>query len=250
MKKMVQAALEKLGFEVRRTPSRPADPETVYLNGGKIPWTHGYSQAKERFIREAIANGDILELFRNAEKLPEQWGVGLDERCVEYPWLLSNLNNGPEHLLDAGSILNSQFILDHPIFREKKLHILTLAPEGSCFWHKCVSYLYDDLRDIPIRNDYYDTIVCLSTLEHIGCDNQRYSPGEIHREQRLEDFLLVMRELRRVVKPGGRLFLTVPFGLYQYFGEFQQFDRRMLGRAVDAFGKTTKASCDVLSLFR
>jgi len=45
-----------------------------------------------------------------------------------------------------------------------------------------------------------------------------------------------MQEFRHVLKPDGTLFLTVPFGVYQHFGTFQQFDRELLCRTVEAFG--------------
>jgi SAM-dependent methyltransferase len=162
--------------------------------------------------------------------------VGVDERCVEYPWLLANLEDCREALLDAGSTLNHDFILDHPLLRKKIIHILTLAPEGNCFWQKSISYLFHDLQEIPMRDDCYDTIVCVSTLEHVGCDNAHYTGGEAARENRPEGFILAMKELYRVLKPGGTLLLTVPFGVYRHFGMFQQFDRDLLSRAVKAFG--------------
>jgi hypothetical protein len=43
-------------------------------------------------------------------------------------------------------------------------------------------------------------------------------------------------EIGRVLKPGGLLFLTVPYGRHELHGTFQQFDRRHLSRAEDAFG--------------
>ncbi|GAG50248.1 unnamed protein product, partial [marine sediment metagenome] len=152
------------------------------------------------------------------------------------------LHDGPEALLDAGSTLNHDFILDHPVFQSKLIHILTLTPEWNCFWQKGISYLFHDLRDIPIRDAYYDTITCLSTLEHIGCDNMPLTHNDSHREHRLQDFVFVMQELHRVLKPGGSLFLTVPFGIYRHIGVQQQFDRNLLSRTVEAFGKASEVT--------
>lgn len=206
-----------------------------YLQNGKVPWSVGYDIYKLELMTKALSDKSFIELFNSGESLSSNYGVGIDERCVEYPWLLAHLPTTAECILDAGSILNHDFILNHPFWDSKKLHILTLVPEGNCFWQKGVSYLYDDLRDTPLRNDYYDAIICLSTLEHLGCDNTIYTQNETYKDHNLEDFVLAIKELRRVLKPGGSLLLSVPFGVYRHFGLFQQFDRKLLDRAIDAF---------------
>ncbi len=239
MKEMVRIALRKAGFELKRIPAPTANPEIDYWKAGRIPWSRGYDQARTRFISEVLGNPSLIEIFQQKHKLPAQFGVAFDERCVEYPWLVAHLQPGVERMLDAGSTLNHTFILDQPVIRQKKLHILTLAPEDDCFWRRGISYLYEDLREIPIRHDYYDVIVCLSTLEHVGFDNTRYSLTNEHREHQREAFLAVMQEFRRILRPGGSLFVSVPFGAYRDFGLFQQFDRQMVGLAVQAFGKKT-----------
>ena len=208
-------------------------------NVEKGDWLQDYDNRKKQIITKVIGDEKLLEHFGKNEPLPSGYGVAIDERCVEYPWLFANLSNQPEILLDAGSTLNYEFILNSPTIQKKVVHILTLAPEENCFWKKGVGYLFHDLRDIPVRDSYYDTVVCLSAIEHIGCDNTRYTQETGHCENCPEDFVLVMKELRRVLKSGGTLFLTVPFGIYQHFGWFQQFDRQMLSRAVAAFGSAS-----------
>ena len=212
-----------------------------YLRGGRVPWSPGYGIYKRHLITRALADETLLERFRRGDPLPSVYGVGVDERCVEYPWLLAHLHDGPEVLLDAGSTLNHDFIVDHPVFRRKVIHILTLVPEANCFWRTGISYLFHDLRDIPVRDAYYDTVACLSTLEHVGCDNTLYTRCS-HDEHRPGDFVLAIQELRRVLKPGGTLLLTVPFGVYRYFGTFQQFDRKLLSRAIEAFGNASEVT--------
>ncbi len=239
MKQLVRAVFQRVGLELKRIPAPVQDPKMAYLRGGRIPWSLGYNEAKERFIAQVLADPQVLQLFVTERQLPREYGIGLDERCVEYPWLMAYLQSDPEIVLDAGSALNHAYMLEHPVFEKKKLHILTLAPEVSCFWKKGISYLFEDLRRIPVKDAYYDTIVCLSTLEHVGFDNTTYTHDEAHREQRPTDFIAAMQELSRVLKPGGRLFLTVPFGSYRNFGSFQQFDRQLLSQAIAAFGEAS-----------
>src|ERR1700756_4062168 len=116
----------------------------------------------------------MLELPFNAHNLPPGFGHKLDERLVEYPWLFSRLPDGSGELLDAGSVLNHDFILSHERLVGKKITIMTLAPEGRSFWDRGINYVYGDLRQTYFRDDYFDYIVCVSTLEHIGLDNQRF----------------------------------------------------------------------------
>lgn len=242
IKGTVRSALGRAGIEIRRIP-RTRQPEhdySEYVRAGRSPWSRGYAQAKERFVGTVLADPTLLQVFRKGGELPTQFGVGLDERCVEYPWIIAQLQDGPERLLDAGSTLNHAFILNHPILQTKTVYILTLAPEPECFWHKGISYVYDDLRAIPFRDGCFDSVACISTLEHVGCDNTLYTHNDADREHAPEDFTRVMSEFRRVLKPGGALFLSLPFGVYWHFGAFQQFDQQLLRRAVEGFGKANE----------
>lgn len=181
----------------------------------------------------------MLERFRQGAQLPPGYGRDLDERCVEYPWCLANLPTDAKRVLDAGSVFNTELVLASWPFRQKVLHILTLAPENTAFWRRGISYIYGDLREIPIRDGYYDAVVCLSTLEHIGMDNTPYTHGGRSArgnepEFRRNDFIIAMRELVRVLRPGGVLLCSVPYGMYEDRHRIQQFDHAMLHRAVEA----------------
>ena len=241
MSNIFLSALRKIDYHVNRViqafpeHTTEVDLELEYEKRGRIPWSLGYRQARERFIRQTLGDQALMDLFRENRELPQGFGVGFDERCIEYPWLLSKLPPTREHLLDAGSALNYDSILSHPILSNKKLYVLTLAPEKDCFWRNGISYIYDDLRDIPLRDDYLDAIACLSTLEHVGLNNKLFIHSELHTEYRQDDFLLAVSEMRRVLKPGGKLFITVPYGKYCNFGTFQQFDVRLIEQTITAF---------------
>lgn len=202
----------------------------------------GYALHREAFLGQALGDARLIEAFRSGTPLPKGYGVGVDERCVEFPWMVAHLPAEPAALLDAGSTCNHALILDLPIFRNKTVDIVTLAPEPECHWRRGVSYLFRDLRALPLRDELYDLVTCISTLEHVGCDNYAYSRSAAHREDRPDDFLLVMGELARVLRAGGRLLLTVPFGADLHYGWFRQFDRSRLERAIAAFpaGEVTR----------
>jgi SAM-dependent methyltransferase len=201
-----------------------------------VPHSTGYEQYKEEYIARALANPSVIERFKTGAQLPIGYGIGLDERCVEFPWVLSRLGEGEERLLDAGSVLNHAFLISHPLLQSKRMYIVTLAPEHVAFWQQGISYLYEDLRDLPMRAGLYDAVVCLSTLEHVGMDASFYTHRPEDREERPGDYLKALAELKRVIRPGGTLFLSVPYGVYCDIGVMQVFDERMISRVIEAFG--------------
>lgn len=210
------------------------------------PWTKGYIEYKEREIERVLRENS----FPSGE-LPPGYGYRLDERIIEYPWLFSRLPSGPGRLLDAGSTLNFEYLLGQPTLRNKKIDICTLAPEPRCFWRKGISYAYEDLRQLPYHDDLFDWIVCLSTIEHVGMDNALYtggsqSAGETVRAglafaateeggSKARDYLVALAELKRVLKPGGTIYITAPFGKAADHGWFQVFDHEMVGGLIRNF---------------
>jgi len=127
-------------------------------------------------------------------------------RCVEVPAVMRHLRAQPgERILDIGSPkLLSLFLCYHcasnvyatdlyPYFFEEYSHYvekLRLAPSGAAY---CIQV--QDARSLSYPDSSFDKVYSISVLEHIehGGDTQ------------------AMREIARVLKPGGVCCLTVPF---------------------------------------
>jgi ubiquinone/menaquinone biosynthesis C-methylase UbiE len=84
-----------------------------------------------------------------------------------------------------------------------------------------VTFLQGDAQNLPFADDSFDLVISCETIEH------------------LPDAPRALREMRRVSRPGGKLFLTTPnyanfMGLYEIYSWFrhpgrkddQPFDRR------------------------
>jgi SAM-dependent methyltransferase len=165
----------------------------------------------------------------DSSELPAGYGVALNERAVEYPWAIPRLHG---RVLDVGSTLNHGWVLDRVLPRVSDLHIVTLAPERRNFPQRRVSYVYADARDLPYRDDFFDTVCCISTLEHVGMDNSGYGGGGASPHPDQEQARAVA-EMRRVLAPGGRLLVTVPYGRLEDHGWQRQFDEFTLRRLFD-----------------
>jgi SAM-dependent methyltransferase len=199
-----------------------------------------YGYYKERVLRHA------LNRPFNPQQLPDGYGRWLDERLVEYPWMLSRLPAGLAELLDAGSTLNHRLILTHPRLRDKNITIFTLAPEAECYWRNRISYVFGDLRDMYFQDRCFSVVVCLSVLEHVGLDTRMYAPEKAARERDPAAYLAAVAEMHRVLKPGGVCLISVPFGKYQLRSWLQIFDSVMVERIIATF----QPRADDLKFFR
>lgn len=225
-----------------RSLVRPSEIDK-YLKSGRIPWSPGYKQYRYNLLKEIPTDRALLDVFARGDSLPQAYGIGIDERIVEYPWLLSRMSCDGGLVLDGGSVLNYPFLLDAPQLAGKQLVILTLAPESTMAKRQNVSYMFGDLRETLFRDGAFDLIVSVSTLEHIGMDNAKlYTQDDQHNESQLDDYLKVIKEFHRILKPGGRFLMTVPFGKAQNLGWLHQFDRQRLQKAISAFGPGLEAA--------
>jgi SAM-dependent methyltransferase len=210
----------------------------LYRLQGRRPWSLGYHTTKRRAIEWAIDQKAVTP----GRNLPQRFGIAIDERVVEYPWMFGHLERQEKgaRMLDAGSILNHDFILRRPPFKGSDLTIMTLAPEKHCHWYGGFSYVFGDLRNTFFKDSTFDTIICISTIEHIGLDNTLlYTSDHQHAESDGSGFLSAAKEFRRILKPGGVCYISVPYGARHNFGWYQVFDSLMVKQIVDVFGPSS-----------
>ncbi len=199
---------------------------------GRRPFAPGYYTEKRRLIAHAIEQGYL----RDGRPLPAGYGRSIDERVVEYPWVFGQLPSDPGPVLDAGSAFNHRFLIDRLPFPASRLTICTLAPEKRCFWGRGISYVFDDLRASRFADAAFGMVLSVSTIEHIGLDNEKlYTTDASKKESSPDGYLDAVREFRRVLRPGGVCLITVPYGRARNHGWFQVFDASMVQAVVDAF---------------
>lgn len=175
--------------------------------------------------------------FFAAAQLPGGYGAGISERAVEFGWAFAQ---GPAgRALDAGSTFNHALVLDEMLSRVSSLSIYTLVPEPVDFAERGVSYAFGDLRSMPYADDAFDFVASISVLEHVGKDNTGYGAAPGAAEDPNLEVERAVREMRRVLAPGGLLVLTVPFGAPFDHGWFRVYGRDDLAQLCEAAGAST-----------
>jgi SAM-dependent methyltransferase len=158
-------------------------------------------------------------------------GEGLSERVIEVPWVIRNLPNGHPRVLDTGSA-NAPLAYQRLLCRlDADVHGTDLVP----FELPGIASTVADLRQLPFPDAAFDVALCISTLEHVGMDNQVYFKSGGHPVDEQGD-LTALRELGRVTKPGGRVLVTVPGGRDGSFGWHRQYSAEAFTRLAERAG--------------
>lgn len=159
-------------------------------------------------------------------------GEGLSERVIEIPWISREIATAaPRRVLDTGTAYAP------PVYH-RLLYRLEAEVDGADlvpFDLPGVRPTVADLRELPFEDDTFDVTVCVSTLEHIGMDNEAYfdSAGEQIDEQ---GDLRALREMGRVTRPGGHVLVTVPGGPDESYGWLRQYSPDGFTRLAETAG--------------
>lgn len=132
----------------------------------------------------------------------------LHSRCVEYPFAASQLGDAKK-ILDVGTVKSDRvwisWLESLPIEVHATDYDEPFVPFNKMKFHK------GDLRALPLESGIFDKILVVSVIEHIGLSD----PQVVSKDKPLEDSagdLAAFKELLRVLKKGGSIIMTLPFG--------------------------------------
>jgi len=162
---------------------------------------------------------------------PVQWGKPLrhfapdkNERCLEIPLALLAVYRSPL-ILDGGCALNMKDA--HDFLPSKIVHV-NISGE-TAYQHPRRQYVSGDLRALPFGDKSFPAVTCLSTLEHIGCDNRHYK-GDLETDPASR--WQAVEELRRVAS--DVVVFSMPYGLSEMHpsGRWHPFGMEDLSRML------------------
>ena len=126
--------------------------------------------------------------------------VAVTERILESVFIHTRLPRPPARLLDLGCAESTNALEMASLgFQVVGVDLRRLPLE-----HSSLRMVEANLAELPFPDGSFDVVVCLSTLEHVGLG--WYTPGDAATDDR------VLAEAARVLRPGGTLLLTTPFG--------------------------------------
>ncbi len=171
---------------------------------------------QERFIsiRERISdywieNPVFLKFKKRFElslmRLVQERKVCVSERIVEIPFAIRALSGLPDgsSVLDLGCSGSAL-----PLY----LSALGLRVTGMDFRRFPYSFanfefVQGDILNMPFDDGFFDAVTCVSTLEHLGLGFYADPRSDFSVDEG------ALKEIGRVLKSGGRLVLTVPYGV-------------------------------------
>ena len=130
-----------------------------------------------------------------------------DSRIVEDSFVFSKLIGYTKkgNALDVGCIARHNYISPSLAMNGWNVYGIDIRNEWE-FHHPNFHFVQQDIRHSDFKDDFFDLITCVSTLEHIGL------LGYYGNQTKVDDGdAETMKELKRILKPDGTLLLTVPF---------------------------------------
>jgi len=173
-------------------------------------------------------------ISRLLERLPQKLvdkifcdDFSVNERIFERPFVFLNLPPPEKNIkvLDAGcsfSVLSLEMasigykvwgidLIDYP------------------FQHPNLEFLKADISAMPFPDNFFDAAAAISTIEHVGIGHYGdpvYENGDYK----------AVNEIRRVLKPGGKFIITVPYGKKMVIENFLRiYDEVELRRLLSGF---------------
>lgn len=157
----------------------------------------------------------------------------LQPRSIEYFWVVKNLDLDSGRILDVGSVGSTLpfklACLGYEVYSidvQELLQLKIVRPPN-------LKFIRGDIRHTNFQSNFFDRVIAISTIEHIGLGHY----GDKFDERGDEKAL---KEIIRILKLNGKLLATVPYGKYAVTSSERIYDANALRMALRGL-RTEKA---------
>lgn len=151
--------------------------------------------------------------------------VIVNERIVEIPLVMQAIGRPRATILDVGC--SESFLSLH--LASMGHHVVGVDINEYEFRHPFLRFVKGDIFCVEFPADYFDYIVFLSTLEHIGLG----AYGDAPRGDRAD--AQAIQRVHRWLKPEGRVVLSVPYGSLGTTAFQRVYDEQSLHAVLKGF---------------
>ncbi len=155
----------------------------------------------------------------------------LNSRLIEYPFVIRRLSETPVgSVLDVGCTDGGNVVA--PTLAELGWQVYGSDIREWRYTHPNFHFELGDIsRGMRFADDFFDCAYAISSIEHFGLSG-RYGVTELDPEAPYR----AVREIARILKPGGRFLLTIPYGSGGVVSPAERvFSRETLGRLIDGW---------------
>jgi ubiquinone/menaquinone biosynthesis C-methylase UbiE len=136
----------------------------------------------------------------------------LHSRCIEYPFAASKVE-ADEKILDIGTAKGDKAWCDW--LESLPLEVHATDYDKTEYPFKNVTFYQGDVRKLPYEDNTFDKILAVSVIEHIGLEDAQVNHQDKPNIDEEGDINAV-RELIRILKPGGSLVMTFPIAKQEF----------------------------------
>lgn len=179
--------------------------ESLRYRWDRTPWMQKrYRRAAERYASGFHENGKPAEIVlrpRHDDALPF---LPVGERCYEYAYAVQKLRERSITDKDVFDVGSATSVLPGIV--------ASLGNRVCCIDIRRWEMVWPGLSSVDggifgarLPNESFDAATCISTIEHVGL-------GRFGDEPDPEGDLRCMERMRELLRPGGWLILTMPYG--------------------------------------
>ncbi len=173
------------------------EPPGTYRPQYRFRW-RGLVRVLDRFPR---LKGRLADCLRGALQKVFTLGVVMTERVIEYPFVLQNLDGPTGPILDIGCCGSGLPIA----LASRGFRVVGMDVNPYPYRHPNLRVVRGDALRVPFASGTFAVVLAISTIEHVGIGHYGDPLAEA-------GDCVAVREVARVLAPGGRALITVPFG--------------------------------------
>jgi len=147
------------------------------------------------------------------------------ERVVEIPFVLENINSQENSkILDFGCARSPL-----PLYLANKGYkVIGSDLRDYNLKHPNFKFIKGDFMKIDFSKQYFDVIISVSVLEHVGLE--KYGSNKFERGD-----IKVMKKFKQLLTKNGKLIITVPYGKEEFSYMMRIYNRDSLKRLLKGY---------------